>query len=516
MTMVRVHSIILLSLLLQAYLNYSNAMSTSAGHHGPKHRVAVIGGGITGCAVARQLMELVDDDDTNNNNNIDVTVLDWGRAVGGRASHRYRPEVSTADPDKTLTLHFDHGAQFFHANNDTLLDMVRPAVQHWKARVGWLQSQTGEFSSSNSSSSSSSTTSSDDVGFFGACDSNLDARRYVGVGGMNAIANELLRGAKELGHGGRLHVLEGTRVARCERIRSGWKLYGDGLSHEQADAKAVQEANEQELGEFDELVVTDHMALGMPSWHPCHIVGLEDAVPELISSVRQSLEWDESARRFRSVKPLFSCMVAFEGSMDLEFDAAAIRDDDILQWVCCQESRPHEKDDTTVTDNLERWVLVSKPEFAEHCLGSEVMSKPSSSKTQSTSSKEGDIEYVPQTDEYLRADPADQMVQAFLDLVKSARIRDGTDHVVPKVAFRKCQRWGAAFTSWNPERNSHHTDKIAKEHEATHSITLCGDFLHAWASGTQEEESNSFAIQNAALSGVDAAHRMAARLKHTR
>ena len=461
---------------------------------------------MTGCAVARQLAA--------ENATVQVTLFDWGRAVGGRASHRFRPEPSTSDPDKTLTLHFDHGAQFFHATNDTFLDMVRPVVKQWPedtARLGWLDSETGTFTSSANTNTRSDASPS--TGFFGACDSVLDTNRFVGVGGMDAICKEMLRQATEMAPE-RIHVQEMTRVARCERVASAdgackrWKLFGDGLGHEQANAKALQQSTQQELGDFDEIVLTDHMAAGVPSWHPCHVQGLEDAVPELVSSLREALDWDESARRFCSVKPLFSCMVALNQKLAVEFDAASVKGSDVLQWVCCQESRPHDLADKPTENVMQRWVLVSTPEFAAKCLGSEGMSKKPSEPT-SQSSKSPEVEYIPQTDTYLRADPAGQMWDEFVKMTPASPQSD----TVQPAAFLKCQRWGAAFTEPNSERfqNIH---KVLEAHENEVSITVCGDFINQKPK-TDEHDSatNSFFIQNAAISGMDAARRIADRLK---
>lgn len=491
------------------------------------HRVAVVGGGITGCAVARQLLA---EDET-----IHVTLFDWGRTVGGRSSHRFRPEASTANPDgeKSLTLHFDHGAQLLHATDETFLAMVRPALQKWPKdtnRLGWLDSITGTFTSSANAATAAGS-STNNKGFFGACDPSLDDNRFVGVGGMNAIANEILRGATEMAPS-RLQIHEMTRVARCEKIEmsssstnttKGWKLFGDGLGHEQANAKALQQSTEQELGEFDELVLTDHMAAAMPSWHPCHVKGLEAAVPALVSSLRTALDWDESNRRFRTVQPLFSCMVALQQTMELGFDAASLDNSDVLQWVCCQDSRPHgeaKTDDKPNEDTntiVERWVLVSTPEFAATCLGSEGMSKGRKSQQlavdKNKTAKSSEVEYIPQTDEYLRADPADQMWDEFVRIVKASRPAS-KDDIQPAVLL-KCQRWGAGYTEADPQKFQD-IQGILEVHEEEEVIAVCGDFTHTGRKSDdaqQSASSNSFVMQNAALSGINTAKRIADRLK---
>jgi len=487
-------------------------------------RVAIVGGGVAGCAAARQLAK----ESAALGDAIDVTVFDWGRSVGktvrqtiiaiffflcpqplviplvgGRSSHRCRPEpLGDNDGGKhDVAIPFDHGAQFFHATDKNFLDMVRPAVTQWPydlSRLGWLDKADGSFESSKIDRNSKD-------GFFGACDRNLDGHRFVGVGGMNAICNELLRGAKELAPG-RVHIHEGTRVAKCERIKSTmdgkdkvWKLYGDALGHEQANAKAIGQSTQQLFGEFDELVVSDHMALSMPSWHPCHILGIEDEVPDLVSSIRQALDWDESSRRFRAIKPLFSCMVALPVGLELNFDAASVKNSEVLQWVCAQKSRPHEVADDTIS-GMDRWVLVSTVDFATRCLGAEGMSKPSSGST---------IEYIPQTDEYLRSDPADLMWEEFKVLVESTK----ANIEVQTPLFLKCQRWGAAFCEVTGTQCSDITNAV-RSHENDQSITVCGDFMHILSDADDSAQTTKFTIQNAALSGVEAALRIIARSKN--
>ena len=478
-------------------------------------RVAVIGSGVTGCALACQL---VVEDET-----VHVSLFDWGRAVGGRASHRFRPEPSTSAPDKTVTLHFDHGAQFFHATNPAFLDMVRPVAKQWPddvARLGWLDRQTGRYTKSANSPADSSA-----KGFFGACDSDLDSDRFVGIGGMDAICKEMLRNATARAPD-RISVHEMTRVARCEKevsatggIGKVWKLYGDGLGHEQANAQALKQSTENILGVFDEIVLTDHMAAAMPSWHPCHVKGLSDAVPELVTSLRGALDWDESDRRFRTVKPLFSCMVALNQKLSLEFDAASIGGSDILQWACCQDSRPHDVTEQQADNIVERWLLVSTPKFAAKCLGAEGMSKkPLQLTSQSPSSKsEAEVEYIPQTDDYLRADLADQMWDEFVTIVQKTRQHDD---VIAPAAFLKCQRWGAAFTE-SKVGAYQNIQSVLKSHEIDESVTVCGDFIHSHLTPSDKKKeidsaSNSFVIQNAAMSGISAAKRIAERLKETK
>ena len=564
---------------------------------------------MTGCALARQMIQ-----ETNNNQKeeVHVHVFDWGRSSGGRASHRHRPEplINNANNNKNnddhhnnhkddtveqsmlLQLHFDHGAQFFHADHPEFLDMIRPAIQSWPthlSRLGWLDGETGAFTTTAPDSHSDSDSTS--LGFFGSGHGAFEPHRYVGTGGMDAICQEMLHippptavgSALPTGHG-RIHIHQATRVARCEyneqpeRSMSSsdndkknpnnetkrWKLFGDGLGHEQADAKTLQTSQQSQvlLGEFDELVVTDHMAAAMPSWHPCHIQGLERVVPHVISTLRTRLDWDESERRFRAVQPLFSCMVAFERDTDknnnnnnndnndgngdvgmghsvsclhVEYDAATVQGNPILQWVCSQESRTHGTNEDDTSSTLERWILMSTTKFAKTCLGSEGMSKtvPSSSSTtkvdagadskvatlDDTQKDTQQVQYIPQTDEYLRSDPAQIMCDEFIKLVKQSHRVKGEHHVVPDVVFRKCQRWGAAYTVPLSHQDYHRWESTLRSYESSHHFTLCGDFLKDGSSEKylsrvdKETATYSHAIQDAALSGIDAAKRIVDRIR---
>eukprot|EP00977_Amphora_coffeiformis_P029344 scaffold40129_cov206-Amphora_coffeaeformis.AAC.5 len=438
--------------------------------------------------------------------------------------------------------------------------MIQPAIQPWPtdiSRLGWLDGTTGTFTTATTSSTSSSS-SSTSLGFFGSCHPALNAHRYVGKGGMDAVCREMLQEHAETKRQPRIHVHPATRVARCE-YQNGppldddhddddsvsnrqshpkrWKLYGDGLGHEQANAEALQNSSPQQvvLGEFDHLVITDHMAAAMPAWHPCHIQGLEGVVPTVISALRTHLDWDDATRRFQIVQPLFSCMVAWERNMDsttnsclhVEYDAATVQGNPILQWVCSQESRPH--GETEHDDNLERWILMSTTEFAQQCLGTEGMSQKVSSSQSSTadtgteaSKDEMKVEYIPQTDDYLRSDPAQIMCDEFIKLVTKSHKVKGETHIIPKIVFCKCQRWGAAYTVPSHQQEDYQRlSSLLRSHESSHHITLCGDYLKDVSSEEyvsrvdKETGTYSHAIQDTALSGIQAAKRIASRIKST-
>ena len=84
-------------------------------------RVAVVGGGVAGLTAASRLAQA----------GCDVTVYETGRGPGGRASTRR---------GDTPDLQWDHGAQFFRADDPTF----RALVEEWRA-AGFVAEWTGTF-----------------------------------------------------------------------------------------------------------------------------------------------------------------------------------------------------------------------------------------------------------------------------------------------------------------------------------------------------------------------------------
>lgn len=83
-----------------------------------KKRIAIIGAGISGLALAQRLKNLAD-----------VVVFEKARGVGGRMSTRY------AEP-----FYFDHGTQFFTARSKAFQDYIAPLITkgliaEWKGKV---------------------------------------------------------------------------------------------------------------------------------------------------------------------------------------------------------------------------------------------------------------------------------------------------------------------------------------------------------------------------------------------
>ncbi|QAT86920.1 FAD dependent oxidoreductase [Corallococcus coralloides] len=141
---------------------------------GPLPRVAVIGAGMSGLALARVLTGA----------GFGVRVLDKGRGPGGRLSTRRSAEGGA----------FDHGAQYFTARDPLFRALVDAWVAdgvaaEWRGRVGTLTR--------------------------GTVTPAKEAVRYVGVPGMSAVAKALADG---------LDVRTGVRVERVAREGQAWRL----------------------------------------------------------------------------------------------------------------------------------------------------------------------------------------------------------------------------------------------------------------------------------------------------
>jgi predicted NAD/FAD-dependent oxidoreductase len=83
-----------------------------------KTRIAIIGAGLAGLTLARELSIVAD-----------VVVFEKARGVSGRTSTRY------AEP-----FYFDHGAQFFTARTETFKGFIEPFIAsgdiaEWKGKI---------------------------------------------------------------------------------------------------------------------------------------------------------------------------------------------------------------------------------------------------------------------------------------------------------------------------------------------------------------------------------------------
>lgn len=139
-------------------------------------RLAVIGAGLSGLVVARQLQTIAD-----------VTVFEKSRGAGGRMATRYAGDFE-----------FDHGAQFFTARTAAFQAFLRPLIE--EGVVADWPAQFAEFDRSNMTTTRSWSN---------------EYPHYVGVPRMNSIGKALSAG---------LNITFDTMITEITRSSDGWTL----------------------------------------------------------------------------------------------------------------------------------------------------------------------------------------------------------------------------------------------------------------------------------------------------
>jgi hypothetical protein len=140
-------------------------------------RVAIVGAGIAGLTLARELGDVAE-----------VVVFEKSRGPGGRMATRQ------ADPYQ-----FDHGAQFFTARSDEFTSFINPFIDQ-----GQVARWDAEFVEIESDRIVSARSWAD------------GPAHYVGTPRMNALAKQMAAG---------VDVRLETRVSRLESTVAGWRLY---------------------------------------------------------------------------------------------------------------------------------------------------------------------------------------------------------------------------------------------------------------------------------------------------
>lgn len=264
--------------------------------------VVVIGAGIAGLACARILRD----------RGADVTLLDKGRAPGGRVTTRRRSEHA-----------FDLGAQYFTVRDARFARRVEAlrrggAVAPWDATIVALEPATGEFSATGAT------------------------ERFVGVPGMSALP---LAMAQELGVRASHRVEQIASEGRDFFVEVSVARAGVTLSPTGMAARHVAVANEPleraRLGPFDAV------AMCMP---PSQAAGLVGEHARGLAGRLATVE----------LVPCFSLGAAFEAKpaedlAALPFDGAFIGRENvpstsILSWIARDSSKPGRSEG-------ERWVI---------------------------------------------------------------------------------------------------------------------------------------------------------------
>ncbi|GAB5354629.1 hypothetical protein AAMO2058_000135100 [Amorphochlora amoebiformis] len=328
-------------------------------------KVAIIGGGLAGTAAASRLNILA----SSSGQSVETHIFDWGWHPGGRMAHR-SVYVAQADGSERFQappegsgdwwlLDFDHGSQFIRIGrqNDTpaTAKLLGPLVDskhlcHWLdggSRLGWLSSS-GAFVPQESPDARQL-----GEGFFGIMKSPKSHSHEIfasttGMVGVCAVVQSMTKGLKVYQRCRVLGLRElkvhkstaeqsklapaptnsSTAEVSNSRLGRKWRLLGDRGHHEMSSdmlkVKGREEKDEDVLGDFDALILTEHMAW-LPEWHPCCLHGLKDIFPKASAWVRERLGYNHQNRRFANIASLFTLMVGFpEDEIDVPFDAVCI------------------------------------------------------------------------------------------------------------------------------------------------------------------------------------------------
>eukprot|EP01043_Picozoa_sp_COSAG02_P041379 COSAG02_NODE_3423_length_6770_cov_5.903912_2_plen_366_part_00 len=291
----------------------SRSMSACGAGGAPRVRVAVIGGGASGCAAAQQLAgsELVES----------VDLFEIGRGLGGRATARRTRE----DPRICVS----HGAPMFDIRSDRAraLTQTLEASSHLKPFGGTVGSldATGEFRADPSDSS---------------------VKLYTGVDGMGSLTEGLLSNTTVNCHFGSM-VRDLTPMIDGDRL-DGWQLL---------------DKNGEKLGEAEWLVVTGS-AIAHPRWSATF--GGEAPLLNAARTspvVRDDVVLQHALAQIAGVEndPLQVAMFALEGEASdqwaaLPWSIARVEHDEVLSKIVVQ----------TVDGGLTAIVAHSTHEFAKN------------------------------------------------------------------------------------------------------------------------------------------------------
>jgi hypothetical protein len=257
--------------------------------------VAVLGAGLCGLTAARELARA----------GVRVVVFDKGRGVGGRTSTR-RDDASRV---------FDHGAQYFTSRDERFAVQVAA----WLAE-GVIAEWAPLLASFTIDAAGKAVRGSAPEG----------SARYVGVGGMNAVARRLAADLAALA--GDAAVRTGVRVAPPKAIGSGGR-----------PRLRLSSDSGESLGEFDRVLVT------APPPQAAELLSSSPALSNAAQSVQVGACW--------------ATMLAFDRPTGIDFDGAFVRPaegaaDPDLSWVARDSSKPG-RDAAG-----ERWVLHASPAWS--------------------------------------------------------------------------------------------------------------------------------------------------------
>ncbi|KAL9860255.1 hypothetical protein AtNW77_Chr1g0056211 [Arabidopsis thaliana] len=225
-------------------------------------------------------------------------------------------------------LMFDHGAPFFCVSNSDAMALVH----EWESR-GFVSEWKQVFGSFDCASNK-----------FLGIQQEGDAKKYVGVPGMNSISKAL---CNESG----VKSMFGTGIAKMEWLEEEipWLL---------TDSKG------ENLGRFDGVVASDK---NIVSPRFTQVTGLPppldlSLVPELATKLQNI-----------PVLPCFSLMLAFKEPLSsIPVKGLSFKNSEILSWAHCESTKPGRSTDS------ERWILHSTPDYANSVIAKTGLQKLSS------------------------------------------------------------------------------------------------------------------------------------------
>ena len=226
--------------------------------------IAIIGAGLSGLTVFHELKNVAN-----------VTIFEKSTKVGGRISVRVSSNFG-----------FDHGAQFFTAQDPDFLSFLKPlielrAVKKWNARFAEINGSRIDFHSEWGS----------------------EFPRYIGAPVMNSFLESLSHNAP---------IIFGKKIEKITRFGDCWELY---------------DKDDKSLGCYDWVISS------APVPQTTEILPRVFCFRDMLNEIKMS--------------SCFSLMLGFSKPVELGFDAAIVKNSDI-SWISVNSSKPDRTDSPSV------------------------------------------------------------------------------------------------------------------------------------------------------------------------
>ena len=326
--------VVLVTLVLLTIIPETTAMTTTAAAAAAKMsssvRVAIIGGGISGCASARRLAQLAP--------SAQITLYEIGRGLGGRASTRKTRSMPH--------IYINHGVPYADIRSSvgrSLISSLGPSCAAAFPGVrGSLDSRTGEFSQGDREKENS---------------------------GVDFDANAGNKPDYVTGANGEMSQIASSMVSGIPSVETKYKTMIRGLSREPGGEWKLLDKSNKVIGSADWLVVAGS-GVAHPRWSKTFggeppLIAAEKAHPD--PKLREALD----AIATQQVSPVLAVFFSCSGSaarqwLSLDFDVADVKESSILSRVMIQGGKKDENccasDD--VGDDWCSVVLHSTEDFA--------------------------------------------------------------------------------------------------------------------------------------------------------